>query len=114
MMDSWIMMFLPDSVGVQTPAVPKLLSNVTPEAFEEAAPCVHAGGMPPPPPPPGLPGLLGGQLMATESLPFLMSIENEYVVPTVGLGTAALEMLSWRLVGSGSLIVSPGEVPSMG
>ena len=111
------MMVLPDSVGVQTPAVPKLLSNVTPEAFEEAAPCVHAGGgggMPPPPPPPPPPGLLGGQLMATESLPFLMSIENEYVVPTVGLGTAALEMLSWRLVGSGSLILSPGEVPSMG
>ena len=114
MMDSWIVMILPDSVGVQTPAVPKLLSNVTPEAFEEAAPCVHDGGMTTPPPPGMPPGLLGGQLMATESLPFLMSIENEYVVPTVGLGTAALEMLSWRLVGSGSLIVSPGEVPSMG
>ena len=44
-MESKIMMLLPDSTGVQTPEVPKLLSNVTPEAFEEGAPVVHDGGM---------------------------------------------------------------------
>ena len=101
------MMLLPDSVGVQTPAVPKLLSNVTPEAFEEAAPCVHAGGMPPPPPPPP-PGLLGGQVMATESLPFLMSNENVYVSPAMGLGPDALEIFNLSFSGSGSLMVFPG------
>ena len=98
------MMTLPDSVGVQTPAVPKLLSNVTPEAFEEAAPCVHAGGMPPPPPP----GLLGGQLMATESLPFLMSNENVYVFPALTLGPDAPPIFNSRRIGSGSLMVFPG------
>ena len=103
------MMLLPDSTGVQTPEVPKLLSNVTPEAFEEAAPCVHAGGMPPPPPPPPPPpGLLGGQLMATESLPFLMSIENVYVFPAITLGPDAPPIFNSRRIGSGSLMVFPG------
>jgi hypothetical protein len=44
------MMFLPDSTSVQTPEVPKLLSNVIFGAFEVTAPAVHGGGgggMPP-------------------------------------------------------------------
>ena len=43
-------MFLPDSTSVQTPEVPKLLSNVIFGAFEVTAPAVHGGGgggMPP-------------------------------------------------------------------
>jgi hypothetical protein len=49
-MASRIMMFLPDSTSVQTPEVPKLLSNVIFGAFEVTAPAVHGGGgggMPP-------------------------------------------------------------------
>jgi hypothetical protein len=44
------MMSLPDSTSVQTPEVPKLLSNVIFGAFEVTAPAVHGGGgggMPP-------------------------------------------------------------------
>jgi hypothetical protein len=55
---------------------------------------------PPPPgggttPPPGglvVVGLLTGQLMATESLPFLMSKENWYVFPAITLGPEAFEI----------------------
>ena len=46
--------------------------------------------------------------MATESLPFLMSNEKEYVSPATALGATAPEMFNWSLDGSGSLIVSPG------
>jgi hypothetical protein len=106
-MASWIMMFLPDSTSVQTPEVPKLLSNVIFGAFEVTAPAVHdggGGGMPPQLLIQPLPGLgvvvsgavvsgavvsgvvagavvsgavSAGQLMATETPPFLISTENE-------------------------------------
>ena len=91
-------MFLSDSTSVQTPEVPKLLSNVIFGAFEVTAPAVHdgcGGGMPPQlliQPVPGLGVVVSGavvagavvsgavsagQLMATETPPFLMSTENE-------------------------------------
>jgi len=101
-MASWIMMFLPDSTSVQTPEVPKLLSNMIFGAFEVTAPAVHGGGgggMPPQlliQPVSGLGVVVSGvvvsgvvsgavvsgavsagQLMATETPPFLMSTENE-------------------------------------
>jgi len=102
-MASWNMMSLPDSTSVQTPEVPKLLSNVIFGAFEVTAPVVHdggGGGMMPPQlliqPVPGLGVVVSGavvsgvvagavvsgavsagQLMATETPPFLMSTENE-------------------------------------
>jgi hypothetical protein len=62
-----------------------------------------------PPPPPGsgtTPGLLTGQLLvATESLPFLMSNENVYVSPAFGAGAAAPSIFNLRLVGSGFAMV---------
>lgn len=90
-----------DHVGRDTLTVePRVNSPVN-----EAWPVGYSRGMVPP----GsgtTPGLLTGQsLVATESLPFLMSNENVYVSPAVGSGAAAPEIFNLRPVGSGFAMV---------
>jgi hypothetical protein len=133
-MASRIMMFLPDSTSVQTPEVPKLLSNVIFGAFEVTAPAVHGGGGGGMPPQsliqPGVDvsgvdvsgvdelgvdelGVDVGQLTATESLPFLMSNENVKICPEVVTAPIAKLNLKSSSSGSGSRMVFPGQFPPM-
>jgi hypothetical protein len=136
-MASRIMMFLPDSTSVQTPEVPKLLSNVIFGAFEVTAPAVHDGGGMPPQLliQPGVDvsgvdvsgvdvsgvdvlgvdvlGVDVGQLTATESLPFLMSNENVKICPEVVTAPIAKLNLKSSSSGSGSRMVFPGQFPPM-
>jgi hypothetical protein len=128
------MMFLPDSTSVQTPEVPKLLSNVIFGAFEVTAPAVHGGGGGGMPPQsliqPGVDvsgvdvsgvdelgvdvlGVDVGQLTATESLPFLMSNENVKICPEVVTAPIAKLNLKSSSSGSGSRMVFPGQFPPM-
>jgi hypothetical protein len=126
------MMSLPDSTSVQTPEVPKLLSNVIFGAFEVTAPAVHDGGGMPPQLliQPGVDvsgvdvsgvdvlgvdvlGVDVGQLTATESLPFLMSNENVKICPEVVTAPIAKLNLKSSSSGSGSRMVFPGQFPPM-
>jgi hypothetical protein len=136
------MMSLPDSTSVQTPEVPKLLSNVIFGAFEVTAPAVHGGGGMPPQLliQPGVDvsgvdvsgvdvsgvdvsgvdvlgvdvlGVDVGQLTATESLPFLMSNENVKICPEVVTAPIAKLNLKSSSSGSGSRMVFPGQFPPM-
>ena len=54
-----------------------------------------------------------GQLMATESLPFLMSNANVKICPEVVTAPMAELNLKSRFSGSGSKMVFPGQLPPM-